>query len=144
MIRIRQFRVEDAEGMVLRPIFHSSSKEMFIKESYLGKSFSIYEVSTDLILACATLIKISAHAATLNMLMADCFVKVKKELIWVLRESIGHYMRELELSRVHATIRADFPNAEKWIKIVGFEKEGLMRCYGPDKEDHFLFAKVVI
>lgn len=144
MIRIRQFRVEDAKDMVLRPIFHASSKEQFIKESSYGKSFSIYEANADLVLACATLIKTSAHAAILNMLMAESFVKVKKELIWVLRESIGHYMRELELSRVHATIRADFPNAEKWIKVVGFEKEGLMRGYGPDKEDHFLFAKVVI
>jgi RimJ/RimL family protein N-acetyltransferase len=53
-------------------------------------------------------------------------------------------MKELGLTRVHATIRADFHNAEKWIKIVGFEKEGVMRNYGPDGEDHILFAKVVI
>jgi hypothetical protein len=144
MIRIRPFNIKDAQEMALRPIYHETSKEQFIKESVFGKSFSIYESQSGLVLACATLIRMRKHSAVLNMILDTHFVKYTKEFIYVLRESSVYYMKELGLTRVHATIRADFHNAEKWIKIVGFEKEGVMRNYGPDGEDHILFAKVVI
>lgn len=143
MIRIRQFSVRDPLGMDLRPIYHETSRELFIKESVHGKSFTIYQSIDQKVLCCTTLIKMRKHTAALNMIIDNAIDKYKKEFIYVLREALVYYMKELGLTRVQATIRADFPTAEKWIKICGFEKEGVMRGWGPDGEDHILFAKVV-
>lgn len=46
------------------------------------------------------------------------------------------------LRRAQITCRADQPWAERWATFLGFEKEALMRAYGPEAKDYFLFAKV--
>lgn len=45
--------------------------------------------------------------------------------------------------RIEATVRSDFAAGHRWIREFGFEPEGLMRKYGPDKADHWLYARVV-
>jgi len=144
MIRIRPFAIADALSIDPRPIYPKDVKELYVKQSVFGRSFTLYESNDLKVLACVTLCFLRPGLAGINMLCDNSFVRQKKEFIYVLRESIKYYMEELKLKRVQATIRADFPGAEKWIKIVGFEKEGVMKSYGPEGEDHFLFAKVVV
>lgn len=44
--------------------------------------------------------------------------------------------------RIQATVKADFLNAHKWIKRLGFVSEGLMPRYGPDGQDHVRYSKI--
>lgn len=44
--------------------------------------------------------------------------------------------------RVQISVASDFPEGMRWAQHLGFRLEGLMRGYGPDGSDHFLFAKV--
>jgi hypothetical protein len=62
---------------------------------------------------------------------------------------LRHAQEELErwqisegFNRVQITI--EFVNAGfvRWSKLLGFEMEGLMRCYGQDGQDHFLMARI--
>lgn len=144
MIRIRPLVMDDVHEIDPRPIYHKTAKDQFMRESYYGKSFTLYESGDGKILSCVTFCFVRPHVAGINMLCDDAFVRQKREFIIVLRDGIKFFMKDLGLSRVQATIRADFKGAEKWIKILGFEKEGLMRKFGPEGEDHFLFAKVVV
>ena len=51
-------------------------------------------------------------------------------------------IKEQELVRIQAAVRADWPEAQRFAEFLGLENEGLMRKYGPDGSDYFRFAKV--
>lgn len=46
------------------------------------------------------------------------------------------------LRRLQATALASFPEGCRWLELLGFEREGRLRRYGPDGADHFLYARV--
>jgi len=48
-----------------------------------------------------------------------------------------------QLWRAQATVRTDFPEAIKMIEFLGFECEGLMKQYFPDKADAFMYGKII-
>lgn len=45
-------------------------------------------------------------------------------------------------TRIQMTTRADLRCGERWAKFLGFEKEGVMKRYGPDGADHILYARI--
>lgn len=44
--------------------------------------------------------------------------------------------------RLEATVDADFPQGHRWIGLLGFKKEALMKCYTVDGRDSILYAKI--
>ena len=78
------------------------------------------------------------------ILTADC----KKEgihglrALYAIREKIEELTKKNNLHRAEAAIRTDFSRAIAMIEALGFEREGLMRQYYPDKTDGFLYSKV--
>jgi hypothetical protein len=52
------------------------------------------------------------------------------------------FMSELNLVRLQVTIHQLNVNAVKWIKTLYFNEEGVLRKYGPDQEDFFMFARI--
>ncbi|GIK50358.1 MAG: hypothetical protein BroJett013_30550 [Alphaproteobacteria bacterium] len=44
------------------------------------------------------------------------------------------------LRRIEATARADFAAAQRFLVALGFEREALLRAYGPDGGDYWLYA----
>jgi len=44
--------------------------------------------------------------------------------------------------RVQAVVRADKPEYERFIELVGLSKEGLMRKATPERNDLFMYAKI--
>lgn len=76
------------------------------------------------------------------MLTADCR---KKEFFGIIAlTAIQAKMEEItkNLWRVQAIIRTDFPEAIKMIEFFGFEREGLLKQYCPDKGDIYMYAKI--
>jgi len=66
----------------------------------------------------------------------------KKTFVRLIRENMERLSDELAFRRVQATARADAPKALRFLEFLGFEREGLLRAYGPDGSDHILFAKI--
>jgi RimJ/RimL family protein N-acetyltransferase len=64
-----------------------------------------------------------AYSVILGMLAAE----IKEHGIW----------------RIQATVRTDFPAGIKYAEGLGFVREGLMRKYGPDGSDRYLYALVM-
>jgi hypothetical protein len=48
----------------------------------------------------------------------------------------------LNIRRTQVTIRAGYPFLIKWIELLGFQREGLMRKFGPEGDDYYLYARV--
>lgn len=44
--------------------------------------------------------------------------------------------------RIEATVVDGFAPGHRWIRRLGFRAEGLMRGYGPDGRDHWLYARL--
>ncbi len=44
------------------------------------------------------------------------------------------------LRRIEATTEVDFEEGCRWLELLGFQREGRMSKYGPDGEDHYLYA----
>ena len=47
-----------------------------------------------------------------------------------------------ELQRIEATVDLTFPEAIRWIELLGFQREGIMRKCGPNGEDFAMYARV--
>ena len=44
--------------------------------------------------------------------------------------------------RIQANVKADDERAVRWIRLLGFENEGLMRAFGPDGADFRRFVRL--
>ena len=44
--------------------------------------------------------------------------------------------------RIQANVKADDERAVRWIRLLGFENEGLMRAFGPDGTDFRRFVRL--
>jgi hypothetical protein len=68
-------------------------------------------------------------------------------MLWLHRQAIkwldGMQQGE-EFRRLEATARADAPAANRWLRMLGFECEGYLRCYDADGNDHRLYARVAL
>jgi hypothetical protein len=59
-----------------------------------------------------------------------------------LHREIRRCLMESPVRRIEATVEADFEPGIRWLRLLNFENEGLMRAYGPHGEDHYRFARI--
>ncbi len=63
-----------------------------------------------------------------------------------LTQAAGRFLdqawRELKLHRLQAGVLAQNRRACRWIELLGFAREGVMRKFGPQGQDFVLYAKV--
>lgn len=95
------------------------------------------------VLACVAVVRLYHGVGEVWTLASKRVNKHPLGYIKALRRGITIHMQVMNLWRLHGTIRADFEGAEKWVKTLGFEKEGLLKKYGPSGEDHIMFARVI-
>jgi len=48
-----------------------------------------------------------------------------------------------KIKRLQTSVKADFWHGQKFAKWMGFEKEGLMKHYGPDGSDYIRYARII-
>lgn len=44
--------------------------------------------------------------------------------------------------RIEASVKSDFVQGHRWAQMLGFKREGTMRAYAPNGDDHDLYARV--
>lgn len=59
-----------------------------------------------------------------------------------IHRAVKRFLESSTYRRIEATVDLGFPEGVKWLKMLGFEYEGLMRSYRPDGADMMLFARV--
>ena len=75
-------------------------------------------------------------------------VKVRhREMLWAHR-NVFAFLDTLQTGepekyrRVETTARSDQPNAQRWLELLGFQKEGRLRCYDASGLDHIQYARI--
>ena len=65
-------------------------------------------------------------------------IAYSRKILQLLNGSMTYY----NAHRVEATVKKDFPKAIQWADFFGFEIEGLLHKYGPDKSDYYMMGRV--
>lgn len=65
-----------------------------------------------------------------------CFFKAVK---WLIETYLFEHKK---LHRLEMAIKADWEQGKLWAKKIGFEYEGMMKQWCPNKEDHLLYARL--
>jgi len=68
------------------------------------------------------------------------FKQHAKEIIKGMRDYIALHM--FKFRRIQTHVRTDFPEARRFIEVLGFQCEGVMRNYTPDNKDAYLYSRV--
>jgi hypothetical protein len=79
------------------------------------------------------------------MVLSSLFYNYKKEFFRAVRDKLEDIIKDKGLVRVQAMVVTDFPEAEHWLRHLGFENEtpnprGARRV-GPNGEDMYLYAR---
>jgi len=60
-----------------------------------------------------------------------------------LTATLARQVKEQQLRRLQAVVRADWDEAVRFVEFLRFEREGLLRGYGPDGSDHYVYARII-
>lgn len=113
------------------------------KYAHLGPAWSLLRLSDARIIACGGIIlpPWRGHAEAWMVVGAAA-----RASAFALHRSVKRQMEVViaahGLRRLQAVARSDFPAARAWLKRLGFEAEGVLRCYGPDLTDCIMMARV--
>ena len=58
------------------------------------------------------------------------------------RRLLPRTVRALGLHRLQAICHVERTISQRWLGWLGFENEGVMRCYGPDRSDYIRFSLI--
>lgn len=59
-----------------------------------------------------------------------------------IRKKVDEIIEENNIIRAQATARLDFPKGIQLLEALGFEREGLLRCYCPDGGSVYRYARI--
>lgn len=60
-----------------------------------------------------------------------------------LTATLARQVKEQQLRRLQAVVRADWDEAVRFVEFLRFQREGLLRGYGPDGSDHYVYARII-
>lgn len=82
---------------------------------------------------------ITGNVGELIVYPATCF-KAYTEFFRTSELFLEGVMEQLELTRLQASINSEKPKFIKWIETFGFVREGLMKSFGTNHEDYYLYS----
>lgn len=59
-----------------------------------------------------------------------------------IKKQLKRVAKQEELFRIQATCVADDTRGGRFLQTLGFQAEGVLRQYGPDKEDHIMWSTI--
>ena len=95
----------------------------------------------DKIVGCAGVLPLSPHRAMgwalLSRIPKCAWVRMTRQVLVALETAHQEGYR-----RIEATVLLSFAPAHRWVELMGFQFEGIMRAYAPDGSDHALYARI--
>lgn len=148
MYSLRSFKPSDAEQISIQPM-QIMDKRLFANWSdeewerlRAAVSPGMTGFRDDLIIFCAGVIPQWEGRAIAWALLADSvdrydMIWIHRQVEWILQTQIKNGYR-----RIEAHIHEPFTAAHRWIRMLGFVSEGLMRRYDPLGRDMRLYARI--
>lgn len=141
---LTDFDIQDFDWIDLKPDSWAKRHDRAMIEAYSksGPSCTLWADETTVI-ACGGVACAAWKGFGEFWLVPSIHVPRYPKLVFkAARSFINDAINNMDLHRVQATIKANDPTAINWIERLGFEREGLMRKFGPNQEDQYLYARV--
>lgn len=143
MIYLAEFDIQDFDWMDIKPNSWAQPSDRAMIEAY-GKSGPAVTLWDDDLPICCGGIGCTSWKGIGDIWIIPS-VHVNKYMKSVYKNALAlieDVTDKLGLWRIQATIKEDDPVAIRWIEHLGFEREGLMRKFGPKQENQYLYARV--
>jgi len=76
------------------------------------------------------------------MIASGDYKKYKLNIGRYMKMAIDTAQKHFQFKRVQGTVRADHGEAADFLEWAGFEREGLLKCYGYNGQDHIMYARI--
>ena len=113
--------------------------DKLIKDNHKGCSFTGF--TTDKIIGCAGILPVWSGVGHAWVVLGSDY---KKHRIWLHKQVKDMFFKiavGMKFRRVQANVQCDFYDAVRWIEALGFEGESVMKEYGPDGKDHYMYTR---
>ncbi|MFA5158609.1 MAG: hypothetical protein WC451_05505 [Patescibacteria group bacterium] len=136
-MNVTDFKIEDYDNMKVKP---DSWCDRRLIEAYAlaGTAWTLW--ADDKIILCGGLVPGGWPGVADVWIAPSIFIdKYPLAAVKYVRGYLDKAIEVYGLWRVQATIAAEHC---KWIELMGFQKEGLLRKFSPDKQDRFIYSRV--
>ena len=79
--------------------------------------------------------------ASVGALFTPHLTKYRVASIRTVTEVIELVGLHLNLHRMELAVQSDYKTGHRWAKALGFEPEGTLKMYGPNKQDHVMYGR---
>lgn len=93
-------------------------------------------------LGCAGVAPMWAGVAEAWMLLTPKIEPFKLSMHRVCKRGLERAIEAYRLHRVQATVAERDVRARRWIEVLGFQNEAILRSYGPRGEDYILYGRI--
>ncbi len=100
-------------------------------------------VIDDEIILCGGIMLLDWQAGDAWTLFADSYRKYPIACFKACKYVIEKISKEHNLKRVQAIVAPELNGGKRFTERLGFQEEGLLRCYGPSGEDYLMFSKII-
>ena len=138
---VRPFTIEDFGRMKMKADCWALSADRRLIEAYLsaGPSWVLLGDDDEVIVCGGFVFGGWPGIADVWIIPGQDIGKHPMRVVKEVRGHLNHVIKSLGLYRVQATI---MESEVHWIELFGFTREGLLRKFGPNKEDKYIYARV--
>jgi len=140
-LNLLPFKAEHLDWIELKEgqEYMKGNMEIIKQQAGLGLAFTL--MAGEKVVCCSGVSQLWNNSAEAWLIVSKDFPQygkiaaklIKKFLMWV---------EPPVYSRVQMSVRSDFDEAVRFAEFLGFEREGVMRKYGPDGVDYYMYARV--
>lgn len=143
MINIRPFISGDTVTLELRDVFlYPNAKELTEDAFEKGHSYAYTLLKGDKIIAVFGLTMIRSDLAEVWSLLSDDIECCSIQFARICKRYLDYHIKQLDVVRAHAVIRSDYDRGFKFLKFLGFEREGTLKKFGLEGADMDMWARV--
>lgn len=127
-----------------REYVDSDKRKIHVRSEDIGRDFkgmvvySYYDREQIIGIAGAT--RVNDNTCEVWIILDECSKRYIREIYFYAVKSLDDLQRYYE--RIQAIVRTDWPVAIRFMERLGFVKEGLMRKFGPDRDDFYLYGRI--
>ena len=141
MIEIVEFEAKHCQDLLLQDA-QSLAQPLLVEPDYVnalvdgGPHFSA--MVNGMLVGCAGVWMIEPHRGIAWALIArDIGIDIVH-----MHKAVKRFLDESGVPRIETSVNYDFTQGHKWMGMLGFKAEGVMRKYYPDGSDAILYARV--
>jgi hypothetical protein len=140
MIELEPFKREHLENFQLQEGQLATTDPLTpsLGEDLEGSEVAVTIFSNKVVVGCVGLIEVNSH----RCVCWSMFVEGLQDIFITICRGINNYLNLGSYNRYESVVDVNFKNGARFMKVLGFKREGLMKSYYINGGDAYLYAKV--